>query len=102
MVSSANPSTNASAAAAATLAARRTDRDAGAANGAAGGQSETYTVSGTLENDVETNPDLSVPVGGLTPKYVLLLKRFFRFTVAPTNPGQGVAVAMFHNKTLGE
>jgi hypothetical protein len=71
-------------------------------NGSAGGQSETYTVSGAVENDVETNPDLSVPVGGLTPKYVLLLKRFFRFTVAPTNPGQGVSVAMFHNKTLVE
>jgi hypothetical protein len=70
------------------------------------GQSKSYKVSGVIENDVEedakTNSHLAGPFAPLTPKYIMILIRFFRFTATPTNPGQGIGVNIVHSKGLGE
>jgi hypothetical protein len=69
-------------------------------------QSESYKISGTIENDVEedakNNSHLTTSVTPLTPKYISILIRFFRFVATPTNPGQGIGVNLVHSKGLGE
>ena len=70
------------------------------------GQSKSYKISGTIENDVEedakNNSHLTTPVAPLTPKYISILMRFFRYTATPTNPGQGIGVNFVSSKGLGE
>jgi hypothetical protein len=70
------------------------------------GQSKSYKISGAIENDVEedakTNSHLTTPVAPLRPKYIFILIRFFRFTGAPTNPGQGISFHVAGNKALSE
>jgi len=70
------------------------------------GQSKSYQISGAIENDVEEdaqkNSHLTDPVAPLTPKYILILLRFFRYTATPTNPGQGIGVNFVTGKGLGE
>jgi hypothetical protein len=69
-------------------------------------QSKSYKISGAIENDVEgdakNNSHLTTPVAPLTPKYISILMRFFRFVATPTNPGQGIGVNIVHSKGLGE
>jgi|ERR1700683_3722168 len=70
------------------------------------GQSKSYKISGDIENDLEDdaklNPHLTRPVAPLSPKYVFILMRFFRFTATPTNPGQGISGNVVGGKVLGE
>jgi hypothetical protein len=70
------------------------------------GLSKSYKITGCIENDVEedakTNSHLTSPVAAFTPKYILILIRFFRLTATPTNPGQGIGVNLVHSKGLGE
>ena len=70
------------------------------------GQSKPYKISGAIENDVEedakTNSHLTTPVAPLSPKYIFILIRFFRFTATPTNPGQGVSFHVAGSKGLNE
>jgi hypothetical protein len=70
-----------------------------------GGTPKSYVVTGTLEDWVEVNPDLKTPLGGFSPKYIFLLKKFFNFTAEP--PGQPatlakVRIASDGNKGLAE
>jgi hypothetical protein len=69
-------------------------------------QSKSYKISGAIENDVEedakTNSHLTTPVGPLSPKYIFILIRFFRFTATPTNPGQGMSFHVAGSKGLSE
>jgi hypothetical protein len=74
------------------------------ANQTAGTQT-SYTVTGTLEDWVEVNPDLKTPLGGFSPKYLFLLKKFFNFTAQPAGQSSAMArvrIASDGNKTLGE
>ncbi len=70
------------------------------------GQSKSYKISGAIENDVEEeakkNSHLTTPVALLTPKYIFILIRFFRFTATPTNPGQGTSVHVVGGKVFDE
>ncbi len=69
-------------------------------------QSKSYKISGDIENDLEDeaklNSHLTSPVASLSPKYVLILIRLFRFTATPTNPGQGTSGGVVFIKVLGE
>lgn len=68
--------------------------------------SKSYIISGGVENDVEDeakkNPHLKTSVATLTPKYLLILARFFRFTSMPANPGHGTTGIVAFNKVFGE
>lgn len=70
------------------------------------GQSKSYKISGAIENDVEEdakkNSHLTTPVAPLTPKYIFILIRFFRFTATPTNPGQGTSAQVVGGKVFDE
>jgi hypothetical protein len=49
-----------------------------------GQQPKYYSIVGDLDG-VEHNPDLGKPIRPLSPKYVFLLKKLFRFTVTPVD-----------------
>jgi hypothetical protein len=70
------------------------------------GQSKSYKITCAIENDVEEdamkNSHLTSSLAPLTPKYISILMRFFRYTATPTNPGQGISVNVVHSKGLGE
>ena len=70
-----------------------------------GGTPTNYRVIGTLEDYLEVNPDLKTPLGGFSPKYLFLLKKFFNFSAQQAGQPATVAsriVACNGNKILGE
>src|SRR5260370_11564020 len=71
-----------------------------------GGQSKYYSIEGA-DDDVEHNPDLSKPITSLSPKYVFLLKKLYKFTVTPVSAtnqpsGAGTVHTMDGGKTFSE
>jgi hypothetical protein len=67
-----------------------------------GGTPKPYTIKGKVENDVESNPHLSQPIGKFTAKYVFLLKHLYRFSVTENTSGVVFEVNSDGNKTNHE
>jgi len=61
-----------------------------------------WTISGSVQTDVPKNPDLDVPVGQFTAKYVFLLCHFFELTCKDTSTGAPIIAILDGNKRLQE